>query len=743
MKWLWITADATTRRLSISSSSEADYSLPRSNVRKLPKVTAFDFYDTLERLTDGAGEKPPDRYRMLLRMARQWRHLLLLKRGGRFGTNPMGPKTWLPESWLSVAQLALVPGVNIPDDWQKAEPRIQCIFSQFFAIDACFQLKRRMVSSEARDPALGSGLAFMVESKEYREFLRTTTNKQEMSTCSGLKAVDHANTRFSKGYAAAGVGMVKGERYSNMDFIFASMLRHVHQMLRKVVSYDIVCQWYKKIFERLKQLPPFLKAVLLREFTRFVVPKLHILGHTAACKNKFDLNLIPGSGQTDAEAIERAWAAAGGLSGSTRMMGPGARSDMLDAYWSYWNWTKILGLRKFRPRRQRLDAAKVELAKQVEAFDLFSEEQEELVPEWTDMVLAHEADSSKKNPYVAEFKGETEAQVRLRLQTLKTSKLRRAALLCASTASVPSGFWSLPSQSSSSSDASRPKLRSKNPSRPPTRSNWAQLVASLIATSRRSGSPSNVHARALTQLNDLSLPESTLPEEVPLFLPSALAKSWRSASEDSLRNTMELLLRLEREPLRPDGIRTRTTSKPSSNQAANTRARTVLARNESQISLFADMYQLAWFAVLLIEDGVEANVGFQRLQRQDIRRSAWRTSAEEGWSEEDVPAGGREDPEEDDDFFVNGSNKTVMSWIWRGTQAGGSEAAMLEAIRIEWCKAWARVRRWDEEVLMLTDETRRVRFRTNIGLEFGRAERRTCRWDPCEWMRRRAWWHTH
>ncbi|KAF7288148.1 CxC2 domain-containing protein [Mycena chlorophos] len=393
-------------------------------------------------------------------------------------------------------------------------------------MDACFQLKRRLVSSDARDPALGPGYAFMLDSKAYREYLRTSKYKQEMSTCSGLKAVDHANTRFSKGYAATGVGMVvcarhelvlptgvgdlqKGERYANMDYIFASMLRHFHQMLRKIVSYDIACQWYKKILNALNNSPPFLKAVLLRQFTRFVVPG-YIFSATP-----LHLNLVPGSGQD-------------GRWGSS---GPGLRlaafreheDDGPGSGRTCWKRTGRTGTgQRFlvfvtSTLRQQLDAAKVELAKQVEAFDLFSEEQEELVPEWTDMVLAHEADSSKKNPYVAEFKGETEAQVRLRLQTLKTSKLRRAALLCA-------------------------------------------------------------------------------------FKTSARLDSWSSRSQSS----------------------------------------------------------------------------------------------------------------------YNSTNKNIMSWIWRGTKARGSEAAMLEAIRIEWCKAWARVRRWDEEVLMLTDEMRRVAVTH---------EEWACRWD--------------
>ncbi|KAF7290396.1 CxC2 domain-containing protein [Mycena chlorophos] len=431
--------------------------LDRFNAFSLkPKTNAMDFYDTLERLTNGAGEKPMDRYRMLLWMAREWRHLLLLKRGGRFGYESNEAENTAPGDLAIRCPACPRPGVNIPDDWRDAEPANEYLYSQFFAMDACFQLKRRMVSSEVRDPALGPGFAFMVESKPYREYLRNATNKDEISTCSGLKALQQANTKFSKGYAATGVGMVvcarhelvqptsvgdlqKGERYSNMDYIFASMLRHVDRVLRKVVSYDIVCQWSKNIFKRLTLLPPFLKVVLLCEWTKFVVPKLHILGHTLDCKNKYDLNLIPGSGQTDAEGIERAWASAGGLLGSTRMMGSGARADMLDSYWSFWNWTKVLGLPS--TLRRRLDAAKIEFQKQTEAFKLFSEEQAALVPEWQRMVLSYEADSKQKNPYAPEMKGAmTEAQVRLKLQAQEDEQAKQGRTLPRVHDVGPAGF---------------------------------------------------------------------------------------------------------------------------------------------------------------------------------------------------------------------------------------------------------------------------------------------------------------
>lgn len=184
-----------------------------------------------------------------------------------------------------------------------------------------------------------------------------------MSTCTGLAALDYANTKFSRGYSTTGVGMgvcarhefvlpngvgdlQAGERYANMDYIIGLILRHLHPLLRKILSYDIVCQWIKALQERLKALPPLVRCNILLPYFRFAIPKLHIKGHKMLCWLLFSLSLIPGSGQTDAEGIERCWASIGGAAASTKVCGPGARADQLDDHWQFWNWSKLIGLRE-------------------------------------------------------------------------------------------------------------------------------------------------------------------------------------------------------------------------------------------------------------------------------------------------------------------------------------------------------------------------------------------------------------
>ncbi|KAJ7107965.1 hypothetical protein C8R46DRAFT_1240677, partial [Mycena filopes] len=58
---------------------------------------------------------------------------------------------------------------------------------------------------------------------------------------------------------------------------------------------------------------------------------------------------------------------------------------------------------------------------------------------------------------------------------------------------------------------------------------------------------------------------------------------------------------------------------------------------------------------------------------------------------------------------VAGTSKKVLSWIW--TAAGAlddDEKVLHESLRVEWCRAKARKRRWEEQVLILREEMRRV-----------------------------------
>jgi hypothetical protein len=95
------------------------------------KTTAYDFYKMLEKLTDNTGAKLPNRYHAFLRMAREYRHLQMLKRAGR-GHDPTGVEGTKPGELAIRCPCCPRPGVNLPENWEDVPPEDACVFFSRF-----------------------------------------------------------------------------------------------------------------------------------------------------------------------------------------------------------------------------------------------------------------------------------------------------------------------------------------------------------------------------------------------------------------------------------------------------------------------------------------------------------------------------------------------------------------------------------------------------------------------------------
>ncbi|SJL19078.1 uncharacterized protein ARMOST_22686 [Armillaria ostoyae] len=281
----------------------------------MSKVSAYEFYHTLVRLSDNTGlHPPPDRYDAFLRIMREWRHL---------------EKRWL--------------------------------YRLFIAVDANFRLRRLNVSDELNDPSLNQGYAYFVEEEGFKVHLKEYGDiipEEEKSTCNNHDAVKLANSRGGKGAAATGVGAVvcgrhdmkrplsvgdlqKGERYLNMDYFILSTLS-CNTPPDLVISYNIACQWHKNFFVRMGKYPAQLRLHQIERNILYLVPKFHLPAHILKCRNDFSFNFSAKVGRTDGEAPERGWAATNALANSTKEMGPGSRRDTLDDHFGDYNWRKII-----------------------------------------------------------------------------------------------------------------------------------------------------------------------------------------------------------------------------------------------------------------------------------------------------------------------------------------------------------------------------------------------------------------
>ena len=222
------------------------------------------------------------------------------------------------------------------------------------------------------------------------------------------------NTENGKTYFRGGIAV----RYANRDYIFVSQRRHICERLKILFSYDIACQYCKKFSPRMLCLPSFLRFTVNPSLFIFAIPKLHIHGHRPACQAQYSLKYLFGSGQTDGEGIECTWAMMGPVATSTKEMGPGHRHDTLDDHWGYWNWLKLIRLGKSFVNtstsldiltgpllKRHLGNAIAELAKQEEAFNSFSLNQAEQVPEWKAAVEQFENDPKANSPFIRQSTG--------------------------------------------------------------------------------------------------------------------------------------------------------------------------------------------------------------------------------------------------------------------------------------------------------------------------------------------------
>ncbi|KAG1818253.1 hypothetical protein EV424DRAFT_1324062 [Suillus variegatus] len=402
------------------------------------KVSAYEFYHSLARQNNNAGLSDiKDRYSEFMRMVREWRHLRQLRRAGR-GNDPNGVGATTAGELAVQCPACPHPGKNIPQGWEDEPPWARWKYALFIAIDANFRLKRKAVSSDNVDPSLNSGWAYFYTTLLFCDVTHLTSSVQR-STCVSHNAVNLADTKSSYGLAATGVGTVdcarhdmklangvgdlqKGEKYVNMDYlVFSALLAFTVTMIN--VSYDIACQWHKKLWTRMEGMPSRLHIPRDSMTIRFFVPKFHLKAHIDACQRNFSFNWSKHVGRTDGEAPERGWSNINRVATSTKEMGPGSRRDTLDDHFGDWNWKKVTSLGRTLLRKIR-NAIKWKKEHEEGLAELERTIQPTLVLQWRKEVEAWEEDNSQPNPFESRYAPITQAAVRLQLAELEAHELQ-------------------------------------------------------------------------------------------------------------------------------------------------------------------------------------------------------------------------------------------------------------------------------------------------------------------------------
>ncbi|KAG2120428.1 uncharacterized protein F5147DRAFT_741483 [Suillus discolor] len=683
------------------------------------KVSAYEFYHSLTQRTDNIGTKPIcDRYSVFLRIVSEWRHLKALKRSG-WGHNPAGIEATQEGELAVLCPACPQPGKNLPEGWENAPQSEQWLYGLFLVIDANFRLKRHLVSTDSKDPGLSHGWGYFVEEGKYKGHINMNSEVlQEKSTCVSHNAVNMADTKSSKGLAATGVSTVdcarhdmklpngfsySFPRYLNMDYLVFSALVAFSQLIIFNFSYDIACQWHKKLWSRMPSLP---LALHLDHPSKF-----HLDAHIKVCQTKFSFNWTPWVGRMDGEAPERGWANINRVAASTKEMGPGARRDTLDDHFGDWNWKKISGFAVEAEKDHR--AALQELEGSIE----FSELGAASIAEWKNEVKAWETDRTKPNPFDSRVVGAsiqsvswfvsqchfsemTQPAVRLALVQQDARELEDGAVISLHAEVTPSVLISTAidlehAQRRLRVDADALGLHVTDTQRANivTRRNALQHRVEAWSSVQVLYMPivANLHATTLPHPSHLqntghddsglpsSKPDSGKAEDFPLLFPSDVC---------DLTVCNPKLLELEW------SLRYAQANDALAECRSHIRLRTQLLRfkaqnirgQEDHLAMSHAKYCCAHKALLALSTHID-HIGWQR-RFQPLKKSDLR------------PMG---------DFGGQTQGTTIMSWIWlmHGVSADDS-AGLQDSLHVEWCKARARHNRWHEEIQLLMEEMRRV-----------------------------------
>ncbi|KAJ7233875.1 hypothetical protein B0H12DRAFT_1028257, partial [Mycena haematopus] len=707
------------------------------------KCSVSEFYNSLSRGTDNTGTaRVRDRYDELIRMTRQWRHLQMLKRTGR-GHDPSGVEATKAGECAVLCPACPQPGKNLPPNWQDAPEEKRFLYALFLAMDANFRMRRKKVSSEEADPSLGDGWSFFVKLAPYYEYLATNwTTKQERSTCVAHDAVDKPD-RESRGTASSGIATVDcarhnmkrpnavadlqlGERYINMDYIFFIGLAG-SAIIQLFISYDIVCQWFKNIWERMKTFPSEIREHMGKKYYVFLIPKFHLPAHIEACNVLFSFNLTPCVGMTDGEAPERGWSALNPLATATAEMGPGNRRDTINDAFNDMNHKKIIGLGEL---------LKARLTDAVPGLITASTELEELeasirnlgggegLEAWKVEMEAWERDTTKTNPFLATIERPTVVNVRREMAEEVESEL---AGLTVSDEMHPSemigmglqleelqrnlGFdiAGIGNHPSSEQQASMTERSNKLRRKLHTWMDAQVLFIPHVALMRAE------EDRARRTISSTQSQPGIQVQHIALWLPSSI--KGRDPCDDELYE-YEYRLREAQAHDALDALRKQLLLRThlykykdrfSRGVKANTRLGTKISGVDERIRRISERYRAARRALVglgsvLKQTQWEATL--LPLKPEDVRG---------------MPRALFQDPERKKLLMKKGAEarrqaeaagkeaKAKMSWIWRSAGVEDQDdRGMNQALKIEWAKTRARFMRRMEEVDLLEEERRRI-----------------------------------
>ncbi|KAI6001994.1 hypothetical protein EDD15DRAFT_2192690 [Pisolithus albus] len=342
-------------------------------------TSGMNYYSKLRRVTSNVfPHLVVDRYRELLRVARQWRLLKLLKWSGfQDNMNPSKDGDLVifcaacPQPGINVG-----PTANLDESWK---------YTRVVVMDGNFKAEHMHERRPDDQVWLMDGRGFMVRNPPYQAYLKATPHITEKSSCNNHKAISQASASRGK-LNSTGVGATacarhgcfyphsvvdfqKGERQLNMDYSLTHALSYNMTGIENVLCfYDINCAYMKNLRRRIESsdllhLPPSLRITA-------GIGMWHVHGHKKECYTRYSPLFIKGAGWVDGEIIETLWSTLNIVSASTRGMTSPHRQELLDFQMNDSNFMKMIRMADSLSRKLKTARASVVLAR--DAFERFN-----------------------------------------------------------------------------------------------------------------------------------------------------------------------------------------------------------------------------------------------------------------------------------------------------------------------------------------------------------------------------------
>ncbi|KAG2102537.1 uncharacterized protein F5147DRAFT_580924, partial [Suillus discolor] len=339
-------------------------------------TSAMNYYSKLRRMTTSVfPHLVPDCYRELMRVARQWRKLKLLKWNGFSHEDkevrPGDLALFCPACPQPGTHVTLPAGGTTKDiDANNGSGREtpSWLYTRSLVTDGNFKAEHLHATNPADEVSLMDGRGFMVGDALYKEHLAIAKDAMQRSECNNHHAVNLANASRHR-LEATGIGgcacarhgcfvphaMVdfqKGERQMNMDYALCEALKLNAKGIRRVLTfYDVNCQYHKHLQDRIAD-SPLLKMHDELEITPSI-GLWHVHGHQDSCYVRYASNFIQGTARIDSEIMETLWVPLNIISPAARGMGTPHRKECLDYQMNDCNFTKMIRMSKSLCRKYK------------------------------------------------------------------------------------------------------------------------------------------------------------------------------------------------------------------------------------------------------------------------------------------------------------------------------------------------------------------------------------------------------